>query len=215
MKKIAIIGAGGFGREVKMLIDQINENDQEYDILGFYDDTIAKGVIINGYIVNGIINDLLQIDYQLSVVIAIANPAIKKYIYTQLSDNPNLIFPTLIHPNVLLGSDNVTIGNGCIICSSNIITVNVTIGNFVILNFKCSVAHDTIIGDFCSVMPGVCISGDVTLKDLVYVGTGATIINLITVGYSATVGAGVTVSKNLLDNSKAIGIPPKTIPNLI
>jgi sugar O-acyltransferase (sialic acid O-acetyltransferase NeuD family) len=213
MKKIAIIGAGGFGREVKMLIDQININDQEYEILGFYDDAIAKGLIVNGYKVHGIINELLRIEYQLSVVIAIANPAIKKYIYTHLSDNPNLIFPTLIHPNVLLGSDNVTIGMGCIICALNIITINVTIGNFVTLNFKCSVAHDTIIGDFCSVMPGVCISGDVTLKDLVYIGTGASITNLITVGYASTVGAGVTVSKNLLDNSKLIGVPPKIFSN--
>jgi sugar O-acyltransferase (sialic acid O-acetyltransferase NeuD family) len=215
MKKIAIIGAGGLGREVKMLIDQINKIDQEYEILGFYDDGISRDAIVNGYKVHGIIDELLQIDYQLSVVIAIANPAIKKNIYTHLSDNPNLIFPTLIHPNVLVGSDNVTIGNGCIICASNIITVNVTIGNFVTLNFNCSIAHDTIIGDFCSVMPGVCISGDVTLKDLVYLGSGATIINLITVGCSSTVGAGVTLSKNLPDNSKAIGIPPKTIANFL
>ena len=31
MKKIAIIGAGGFGREVKMLIDQINAVEEKYD----------------------------------------------------------------------------------------------------------------------------------------------------------------------------------------
>ena len=30
MKKIAIIGAGGFGREVKMLIDQINHHKKQY-----------------------------------------------------------------------------------------------------------------------------------------------------------------------------------------
>ena len=212
MNKIVIIGAGGFGREVKMLIDQININNQEYELLGFYDDKIDEDLVVSGYKVHGIIAKLLQVDYQLSVVIAIANPAIKKSIYTQLSNNTHLIFPTLIHPNVLLGSDNVIIGKGCIICASNIITINVTIGNFVTLNFKCSVAHDTIIGDFCSVMPGVCISGDVILNDLVYVGTGASIINSITLGNSSKVGAGVTVLKNLPDNSQAIGLPPKTFP---
>ena len=212
MKKIVIIGAGGFGREVKMLIDQINKNNQEYDLLGFYDDRIGEDEVVSGYKVYGIITNLLQIDYQLLVVIAIANPAIKRSIYTLLSNNTCLIFPTLIHPNVLMGTDNVKIGEGCIICADNIITVDVNIGNFVTLNFRCSVAHDTIIGDFCSVMPGVCISGNVTLKDLVYVGTGASIINLITLGYSSKVGAGVTVSKNLPDNSQAIGLPPKTFP---
>jgi hypothetical protein len=33
MKKIVIIGAGGFGREVKMLIDQINDNSKKFDFL--------------------------------------------------------------------------------------------------------------------------------------------------------------------------------------
>ncbi len=42
MKKIAIVGAGGFGREVKMLIDQINHVKNEYDIIGFYDDKEYK-----------------------------------------------------------------------------------------------------------------------------------------------------------------------------
>ena len=212
MKKIVIVGAGGFGREVKMLIDQINIKNKEYEILGFYDDRIDEDIVVSGLRVHGVIAGLLQVDYQLSVVIAIANPAIKKSIYTLLSNNTHLVFPTLIHPNVLVGRDNVTIGRGCVICASSIITVNVTIGNFVTLNFKCSVAHDTIIGDFCSVMPGVCISGDVTLKDLVYIGTGASIINLICLGYSSVVGAGVTVSKNLPDKSQAIGLPPKIFP---
>ena len=31
MKKNAIIGAGGFGREVQMLIEQINEVKQQYE----------------------------------------------------------------------------------------------------------------------------------------------------------------------------------------
>jgi len=212
MKKIVIVGAGGFGREVKMLIDQINNNYKEYEISGFYDDRIDEDTLVSGCKIHGKISKLLQIDYELSVVIAIANPAIRKFVFTQLSNNTKLMFPTLIHPNVLLCGDNVTIGKGCIICASNIITVNVAIGNFVILNFKCSVAHDTLIGDFCSVMPGVCISGDVTIKDLVYLGTGASIINLITVGYASTVGAGVTLSKNLPDNSTSIGLPPKTFP---
>nr|WP_315161319.1 hypothetical protein [uncultured Flavobacterium sp.] len=33
--KIAIVGAGGFGREVKMLIDQINDREKQYEFIGF------------------------------------------------------------------------------------------------------------------------------------------------------------------------------------
>ena len=159
MKKIVIVGAGGFGREVKMLIDQINLHSKEFEFLGFYDDGIAKNTIVNGFNVLGSVSDLFKIDYELSVVISIADPTIKKKIHNILIGNANFNFPSLIHPNVLIGDDNVVIGQGCVICASNIITVNINIGNFVILNLGCTTGHDTSIGDYCSFMPSVNISG--------------------------------------------------------
>ena len=43
MKKIAIFGAGGFGREVKTIIDAINkENENTYNFVGFFDDGFEK-----------------------------------------------------------------------------------------------------------------------------------------------------------------------------
>ncbi len=211
MKKIVIIGAGGFGREVKMLIDQINYNKKKYDFIGFYDDNIEKGSMINGFKVLGSIDELLQVDYNLEVVISIADPKIKMKIHETLNENSFLSFPTLIHPNVLIGNDEVLIGNGCIVCASNIITVNISIGNFVILNLGCTVGHDTNIGDYCSFMPNVNISGEVIIENLVYVGTGAKIINLLTIGNSTIVGAGAVVSKSLPEKCTAVGIPAKPI----
>jgi acetyltransferase-like isoleucine patch superfamily enzyme len=211
MKKIAIIGAGGFGREVKMLIDQINHNEKQYEFIGFYDDNVESETIINGFKVLGSINELLQIDYNLELVISIADPKIKKKIYETLNYNHFLSFPTLIHPNVLIGTDEVNIGYGCIICASNIITVNVSIGNFVILNLGCTVGHDTKIGDYSSFMPSVNISGEVIIENSVYVGTGAKIINLLTIGNSTIVGAGAVVSKSLPEKCTAVGIPAKPI----
>jgi sugar O-acyltransferase (sialic acid O-acetyltransferase NeuD family) len=211
MKKITIIGAGGFGREVKMLIDQINHNEKKYDFIGFYDDNVQSETIINGFKVLGSINELLQIDYNLEVVISIADPMIKKKIYETLNSNSFLSFPSIIHPNVLIGSDDVIVGYGCIICASNIITVNVSIENFVILNLACTVGHDTKIGDYCSFMPSVNISGEVDIENSVYVGTGAKIINLLTIGNSTIVGAGAVVSKSLPEKCTAVGIPAKPI----
>ena len=91
MKKIVIIGAGGFGREVKMLIDQINYNEKQYDFIGFYDDNIEKGSLINGFKVIGSINELLQVDHNLDVVISIADPTIKKKIYETINCNHFII----------------------------------------------------------------------------------------------------------------------------
>lgn len=211
MKKIVIIGAGGFGREVKMLIDQINHIEKQFEFIGFYDDNIEKGSIINGFKVLGSINEILQVDYSLEVIISVADPTIKKKIYETINCNRFISFPSLIHPNVLIGADEVSFGYGCIICASNIITVNISLGNFVILNLGCTVGHDTKIGDYCSFMPSVNISGEVIIENSVYVGTGAKIINLLTIGNSTIVGAGAVVSKSLPEKCTAVGIPAKPI----
>jgi hypothetical protein len=53
MKNIAIIGAGGFGREVKTILDAINVLNPVYNFLGFYDDGFEKGDNSNGYPILG------------------------------------------------------------------------------------------------------------------------------------------------------------------
>lgn len=211
MKRIVIIGAGGFGREVKMLIDQINYLEKKYEFIGFYDDNIPKGSLVNGFKVIGTVDELVQVNYSLEIVISIADPLLKKKIYETLNKNSNLNFPSLIHPNVLIAEDEVVIGYGCVICASNIITVNIIVGNFVLLNLGCTVGHDTKIGDYCSFMPSVNISGDVIIENSVYVGTGAKIINSLTIGNSTIVGAGAVVSKSLPEKCTAVGIPAKPI----
>ncbi|MBQ1739289.1 MAG: transferase, partial [Clostridiales bacterium] len=37
--KIAIYGAGGFGKEVACLIKRINDNGGDWELIGFFDDT--------------------------------------------------------------------------------------------------------------------------------------------------------------------------------
>ena len=211
MKKIAIFGAGGFGREVKMLIDQINNQNKIYEFVGYFDDGVEKGKLINGYPVLGGMKELNSYKNEpLNIVFAIGNPILKRKIYENVN-NSNVKYPTLIHPNVLIGLDEVTIGEGSIICAGTIITVNIHIGKHVILNLCCTVGHDTNIGDYSSFMPSVNISGEVDIKACVYSGTGAKIINQLEIGENTIIGSGAVVSKSLPANCTAVGIPAKPI----
>ncbi len=207
MKKIVIVGAGGFGREVEMLIDQINEMSQQWEFLGFIDDEKATGTRIGGAKVLGSISKIAQMP-DVWVVLAIGNPKAKERILSKL--DPNQQYATLIHPNVLIGK-RVEIGAGTIICAGNIITTDIKIGRHVILNLGCTVGHDTEIGDLCSFMPAINISGEVVIEGGVYVGTGAKIINQLSIGTQTIVGAGAVVSKTLPANCTAVGIPAKAI----
>ena len=210
MKKIAIIGSGGFGREVKMLIDQINAVENKYEFIGYYDDGKDKGTIINGFPVLGKVSDLNSISEELFVALALGNPVYKKNVVS-LVDNANIIFETLIHPNVLIGNDEVSIGKGTVICAGNIITCNISIKDYVTLNLACTIGHDTVLENFVSLMPAVNVSGEVVLEEAVYVGTGAKIINQVSVGKNTTIGAGAVVSKSIPENCTAVGIPAKPI----
>lgn len=210
MEKIIIVGAGGFGREVKMLIDQINHNHKKYELIGFVDDSLKKGTIINGIEVIGSTEELNLINFHVNLVIAIGNPLVKKKIIESINSD-FFDFPTLIHPSVFIGNDNVYIGKGCIICAGCLITVNIEIQDFIILNLMCTVGHDTKIGSYSSFMPSVNISGDVEINDCVYVGTGAKIINQLTIGESAIIGAGAVVIKSIPANCTALGMPARPI----
>ena len=209
MRKIAIIGAGGFGREVKMLIDNINEKSHQFDIIGFFDDKHFDKPI-NGIPYLGKIEEINKVDYPLSIAVAIGDPTTKKLIIQSIQNN-NIEYPNLIHPSVIIGKDEVQFGKGNIICAGVIITVNIKINDFIILNLSCTVGHDTEIGSFSSFMPTVNISGEVNIKEGVYVGTGAKIINLLEIGENTIIGAGAVVSKSLPSNCTAVGIPAKPI----
>ena len=54
MDKICIIGAGGHGREIIQILEDINKIQNKYKILGFTDDKKElKSKIFNGYPVIG------------------------------------------------------------------------------------------------------------------------------------------------------------------
>lgn len=210
MKEIVIIGAGGFGREVKMLIDQINQIQLVYNFRGYYDDGFEKGDLINGFPILGGVKDINNIDGVVYVVCAIGDPKLKSKLLGMLN-NSSIIYPTLIHPNVCIGTDQVEIGQGVIICSNTVITVNVNIEDFTILNLACTVGHDSNIGKYCSFMPGTNISGEVNIGEGVYIGTGAKIINQLEIGEYSIIGAGAVVSKSIPQHCTAVGIPAKPI----
>ena len=211
MKDIAIYGAGGFGKEVLTLINDINKVEKLWNIVGFFDDGCKKGDIINGITVLGTTQDLNNWNKEISVVIAIGNTIVKKKIIDNIN-NQYVDYPTIIHPTVLIGDQNyVKIGKGCIICANNIITTNIEIGDFVILNLACTVGHDTTIGNYTAFMPTCNISGEVKINDCVYCGTGVKIINQLEIGENSVIGAGAVVVKDVEANTVVAGVPAKVL----
>lgn len=210
IKKLVIIGAGGFGREIFWLIDRINQNNICWQVKGFFDDAITKGEAINQIPVLGKIEDLRQYREKTGVVCAIGSAVVRKRIIQDLKKNPLLYFPNLIDPSIWSSKD-LKIGEGNIICAGTILTTNITLGNFNIINLSCTIGHDVIIEDFVTVYPGVNLSGNVKIGAESELGTGAKIIQGKKIRSKVIVGAGAVVVKDLTEQGTYIGVPAKKL----
>jgi sugar O-acyltransferase (sialic acid O-acetyltransferase NeuD family) len=208
MKKLVLIGAGGFGREVAWLVDRINQHSPTWELLGFVDDDVSK---VDTMFYNlPIIGNVEWLNHQSDEIFAaccIGNTRIREAVVSRLEGRK---FATLIDPTVIK-SNFADIGNGSIICAGTIITVDINIGNHVIINLDCTIGHDAIIEDFSTVYPSVNISGNVKIKKLSEIGTGSQIIQGLEIGYHAIVGAGSVVVKDLPASCTAVGCPAKPI----
>lgn len=211
MKKLYIIGSGGFGREVLWLIKRINNLDKIWDIQGFIDDDKSLcGTIKNDYKVLGDCDYLGDLDEDVYAVISIGSPKIKEKIVNKLSKFSNVHFATLIDPSVLY-SDQIKIGEGSIICAGTIITVNTEIGKHVIINLDCTIGHDAIIEDYVTILPSVNLSGNTVTKKYATLGTGTKVIQGVTIGENVMIGAGTIVIKDVESNVTAVGNPARII----
>jgi sugar O-acyltransferase (sialic acid O-acetyltransferase NeuD family) len=207
-KKISIYGAGGLGREVLALIRAL----PEWEVMGFYDDGITKGSVIKDVKVLGGLHDLLQISSALHVVIAIGDPRIKAAIATKLSANANIMYPVIVHPDVLvMDKSSVNIGEGSIITAGVKITCDIQLGKHVLINLNSTLGHDVQIGDCSSIMPGVNISGEVKMANEVLIGSGANILNGVHVEDGARVGSGAVVTKHVKAGATVVGVPAREV----
>jgi sugar O-acyltransferase (sialic acid O-acetyltransferase NeuD family) len=207
MHDLAIFGAGGFGREVALMIRQINQYQNTWNLTGFYDDGKTKGSEVDGLPVLGGLGDLRNRSNPINIVVGIADPRVRKKIVEGI-DRSGISFPVIIHPSVLAGDTRVNrFGRGSIITAGCILTTGITLGEFVIINLATTIGHDVNIQHFASVMPACNISGFVSVGEGAYVGSGAVILPQVSLGPDCVVGAGAVVTKSVDASSTVMGVP--------
>jgi sugar O-acyltransferase (sialic acid O-acetyltransferase NeuD family) len=206
-KNIIIIGAGGLAKEVKYLIDDINQQEQQWNLLGFVDSWGRKKgtIIVDDKAVIGTIEELNATREEVYAVIAIGTPDKLKDAAIKIA-NQNIIFPNLIHPSAVVSKD-IKLGFGNIITFANFISCNVEIGNFNFFNTKCAIGHDTKIGNYNVFNPNTQISGNVTIGNENLWGLNSSIVQGKGIGNHNTIGAYSFVIRNLKDNGSYFGIP--------
>jgi sugar O-acyltransferase (sialic acid O-acetyltransferase NeuD family) len=214
-RPLVILGAGGLGREVAVLVQQLNEAAPApgWELLGFYDDVAPTSSIVAGLPYLGTAADLNATTGPVHVAVAVGSSQGRAALVARLT-SPLLRFPALVHPAVALESyQRVALSEGCIIQQGCVLTCDVQLGRFVLLNLGCTIGHDAILADFCSLMPHANVGGDARLDTGVYLGTNATVIQGVQVGANSIVGAGAVAVRDLPAGVTAVGVPARVIKN--
>ena len=213
MRDIAIYGAGGFGREVACLIQQINKasdkNKSKWNIVGFFDDNLEKGDRNEYGEVLGGLDELNSWPISLSVVIAIASPKSVKRIAESVT-NKKVDWPNIIAPDVtILDRNNLKMGKGNIVCSRCFFSCHVIIGDFNIFNGYVLVGHDNVIGNYNTIMPAVRLSGKLSIGNCNFFGVNSIVLQNLQIGKNTTIGAGSIVFRKTEDGYTYVGNPAK------
>ncbi|MBT9393329.1 acetyltransferase [Hymenobacter sp. NST-14] len=210
-QQLAIFGAGGLGREVLVLLRQLNALAPTWELVGFYDDQPPATDLIHGLRYLGNAQDLNATPTPLAVAVAVGSSRSRAAVVSRLT-SPQLSFPTLIHPGVSTESfQHLHIGPGCLITQGCILTTDIRLGRHVLLNLGCTVGHDAVLEDFCSLMPHANVGGEAHLAEGVYLGTNATVLNQVRVGARTILGAGAVAIRDLPADCTAVGVPARIL----
>lgn len=208
MKKIIIIGAGGFGREVAWIIERINHVEPTWELLGFLDDNpdLQGKAAYKQYRVLGKIESAPSYD-EIYFVCAIGNAKARKEIIDSIS---SCMFATIIDPSAII-SDTSVIGEGSIICQNVVISINVFIGKHCPIIYGAIIGHDSHLESYVTLYPSVNISGNVIIGECTEIGTGVKVIQQKNIGNNVILGAGSVVINDIPDNCTAVGVPSRII----
>jgi len=211
MKRIAIFGSGGMGREAACTLQRINQaaNEDVWQFVGFYDDGLPIGSENELGKVLGGMDEVNAVTEPLAMVLAFGSPQVMQRV-RQAITNPNVYFPNIIDPNVELWHESsLTLGEGNLFMPHCVVSCNVCVGSFNVFNSDVSIRHDVQVGSFNAFMPGVRLSGGVKVGDGNFFGLNSAIVQYKQVGNDTRIGAGAVVMDNTADHSFYVGVPAK------
>ena len=164
-----------------------------------------------------------------------AGPCRVRFIMKRVTlEDPGRVFldtDAVVREGVLV-KGGLTVGARSCLGPESIFVGPVTIGSDVNMNYRCEAYAGTVIGDRCSIGPGVKFltmahemgsedfragnfySEPIRVGDGAWIGGYSVVLGGVSIGRGAVVGAGSLVTRDVPDNTLALGHPAKVVKEL-
>lgn len=212
-KRLIIISAGAFGREVRDISEGIQlqqGKEVPWAFAGFLDDRIdilkdknaAEAVIL------GAPSDYQPQESDLFIC-AIGDPKVRRE-YADMIRAKGGKFATLIEPWSRVGR-GAHIGDGCLIGPFCAVSCDLSIGADTVITAHVTIGHDVTVGRSCHIGAYAFIGGGAELGDEVTLHPHAVVLPGVRIGNGCTVGAGAVAVSEIRAGTTVFGSPARPV----
>lgn len=197
--RLAIVGAGGFSREVADLALACG-----HTIVGFVDDYLRGEHLATGLPIVGSVGEL-PVD---AAVIAIGDVVSRESMFERLREVVDLA--TLVHSSACL-SPSAVLGRSSLVMQNVVVSAGACVGANVILNVGCYIAHDCVVGDHSHLAAAVQLGGGSSIGSRTLCGTSSVVLPRVRVGDRCLLGSGAVVTRDVADGVAVVGVPARPL----
>lgn len=186
MKKLLIVGAGGFGRVT------LEHAQAEFEC-AFVDDTVPVGERVCGAEVVGTTDDIGRLrDRFENLTVAIGNNAAREK-FLKIAENAGYALPNVIARSAYL-SPFAKVGRGCVILNNAVIQNGAIVGDGVLINPGVEAHQDSVVGSYSLIYTNSVVRTFATVGERAKIGSNATVATGAVVPADGVVGDGETVT---------------------
>ncbi len=213
-KRLVIVGGIGPGQIAASIFDDMNQQNDEWQIEGYLNEVVPVGELFGKFKVIGLsseVDEFIRKGYYIHYAMHINAKQKEDRVKKILSFNiPEDQLATAIHPTayIMAGSE---IGVGSLLAPYAITSYGAKLGRYCHMYSSSFLGHDCIVNDFATIAVKSVVGARVIVEEGAHVGLNSCIREDIIIGKYSIVGMGAVVIKNAEPYSTVVGNPAKPI----